>query len=58
MHMRVAGHEMDAVLLEHVDGDRRQYSAQLYQPGSTTPFSFPITTGEAGIFEEDDGFYT
>jgi hypothetical protein len=27
MHMRVAGHEMDAVLLEHLDGDRRWYSA-------------------------------
>jgi hypothetical protein len=23
-----------------------------------TPFSFPITTGEAGIFDGDDGFYT
>jgi hypothetical protein len=58
MHMRVVGQEMDAVLLEHTDGDRRWYSAQLYQPGSVTPFSFPITTGEAGIFEGDDGFYT
>jgi hypothetical protein len=58
MHMRVAGHEMDAVLLERIDGDRRWYSAQLYQPGSATPVSFPITTGEAGIFDGDDGFYT
>lgn len=58
MHMRVAGQEMDAVLLERIDGDRRWYSAQLYQPGSLTPFSFPITTGEAGIFDGDDGFYT
>ena len=58
MHMRVAGQQMDAVLLERSDGDRRWYSAQLYQPGSATPFSFPITTGEAGIFDGEDGFYT
>jgi hypothetical protein len=58
MHMRVAGQQMDAVLLEHTDGERRWYSAQLYQPGSLTPFSFPITPGEAGILDGNDGFYT
>jgi hypothetical protein len=41
-----------------VEGDvtRTFYSAQLYRLDGT-PFSSPITTGEAGLLTDDEGFY-
>ena len=58
MHMRIAGKEMVCVIA----GNGR--SVQLYtpdhtvsSPGQLIPFSAPILVGEAGIFEDSDGFY-
>jgi len=49
MHMRVAGKPMDFEVVS-------PRSVQLYRDDGT-PFSFPITYGEAGLFRQDDGFY-
>ena len=52
MHMRVAGRVMDVRMTEG-----RYPMAQLLNADSSE-FSFPITTGEAGIFGDvDRGFY-
>lgn len=60
MHMRVAGRLMAVELLHRVavEGDvaRTFYMAQLYGLDGT-PFSAPITTGEAGLLHDDRGFY-
>jgi hypothetical protein len=48
-HMRVAGKFMQAVL--------KDYSVQLYNPDGS-PFSGPITHGEAGIYDDRErGYY-
>lgn len=49
MHMRIAGREMAFALLN--DG-----SVQLLNDDATH-FSIPITNGEAGVYEDDDGYY-
>jgi hypothetical protein len=52
MHMRVAGRVMDVRMTE----DQYPMAQLLNADGSE--FSFPITTGEAGIFGDvDRGFY-
>ena len=45
MHMRVAGREMDVLVLTG--------GAQLVEPETGTPYSAPILHGEAGIYSED-----
>lgn len=50
MSMRVAGNEMEFELL-----DQKYPSVQLYKDGQ--PFSGTITTGEAGIYTENETFY-
>lgn len=49
MHMRVSGTVMDFEVVS-------PRSVQLYRLDGT-PFSFPITYGEAGLFVDGDGFY-
>jgi hypothetical protein len=49
MHMRVAGREVLFTLLH--DG-----SVQLIR-NDGSHFSFPITNGEADVYEDDDGYY-
>ena len=49
MHMRVAGREMAFALL---DGG----SVQLLNDDGSH-FSIPITNGEAGVYEDRDGYY-
>jgi len=49
LHMRVTDRVMDFELLS-------QRSVQLYNDDGTH-FSSSITTGEAGIYEDSDGFY-
>ncbi len=49
MHMQVAGREMAFALLH--DG-----SVQLLNDDGSY-FSIPITNGEAGIYEDHDGYY-
>lgn len=51
MHMRVAGKTMKFQLL-----DKQYPSVQLYKDDDTF-FSGPITTGEAGVFTDDQGYY-
>lgn len=51
MHMQVAGTTMTVVVVGPVE----MPAVQLYKDGR--PFSFPITTGEAGVFRDDYGFY-
>lgn len=48
MHMHVADQERDVRVLEH--------GAQILNADGT-PFSFPITHGEAGIYTDADGLY-
>lgn len=50
MHMKIAGKRMRVQLLPN------GRSVQLYSSNGK-PSSFPITTGEAGIFEENGNFY-
>jgi hypothetical protein len=50
MHMRVAGSVMTVLLTL---GDFPM--AQLIRDGR--PFSFPIGTGEAGFYQDADGYY-
>jgi hypothetical protein len=49
MHMQVAGREMLFALLD--DG-----SVQLLNEDGSH-FSFPITNGEAGVYEDDEGYF-
>jgi hypothetical protein len=51
MHIKVAGKEMDFML-------NRNGMVQLFK--NRNPYSSPITTGEAGIFQDANGnyFYT
>jgi hypothetical protein len=51
MHMRVAGKTMGCELV----GPRPM--VQLFDIESQRPFSAPILTGEAGIYEENGEFY-
>lgn len=51
MHMQVAGKVMDVELL-----DRQYPMAQLYNDDGS-PYSAPITTGEAGFYSEGDRYY-
>lgn len=51
IHMRVAGKEMDFLLI-----DKEYPSVQLLNPDGSN-FSGPITRGEAGIFEDEEGYY-
>jgi hypothetical protein len=56
-HFGLAGTPVEIELLLAVFGDRTHYGAQVYRDGN--PFSGPITTGEAGFYEDEDGrFYT
>jgi hypothetical protein len=51
MHMRVSGKTMAFELLA------KEYpSVQLYQADGR-PFSFPILTGEAGLYRDEEGYY-
>ena len=50
IHLRVA----DQVLPAEIVPGRRM--VQLYREDGS-PFSFPITTGEAGVYEDETGFY-
>ena len=49
LHMRIAGRTMAFALLNNG-------GVQLHNDDET-PFSIPITNGEAGIYKDDDGFY-
>lgn len=50
VHMKIAAEPMDVELLP-------SGMVQLYRPGSTEPFSMPVTTGEAGVYWDEDGHY-
>jgi hypothetical protein len=60
MHMRVAG-TVRPVRLQRATfgngGEAPGCVAQILNDDGT-PFSFPITTGEAGFFEDSNRFYT
>jgi hypothetical protein len=50
IHMRVAGQVLEVEIIGE------QYPmVQLYRDGRE--FSAPVTTGEAGVYEDSDGFY-
>jgi hypothetical protein len=51
MHMRIAGKKMACALV----GSRPM--VQLFDLQTGSPFSAPILTGEAGVFEDSDGYY-
>lgn len=49
MYMRVAGERMEVALVNWL-------MVQIFKDGR--PFSAPITYGEAGIFKDENGYYT
>lgn len=49
MHMQISGKVMRFEVVS-------QHMVQLYRDDGT-PFSSPITTGEAGLFSQGDGWY-
>lgn len=51
MHMGIAGKKMGCELV----GDRPM--VQLFEIETRLPFSAPILTGEAGVYQEGDEFY-
>lgn len=51
MHMRIAGKVMRGELL-----DRQYPMVQLYDVDGRK-YSSPITTGEAGLYEDSEGYY-
>ncbi len=53
MSMQVAGKRMGVELLAREHGGA---AAQLYTPDGAA-FSAPILAGEAGLFQDDRGFY-
>ena len=48
-YMNVAGKEMDFELMD-------DSMVQLFDPGGS-PYSFPITSGEAGLYRDEEGYY-
>lgn len=50
MHMRIAGQVLEVEIV-----GEQYHMAQLYKDGQ--PFSAPVTTGEAGIYQDYDGRY-
>jgi len=52
MHMQVAGQILDVELLP---SEGHGAIAQLYKNGQE--FSAPILTGEAGVYQDADGYY-
>jgi hypothetical protein len=60
MHMKVAGDVRPVRLqrAQNMNGTPADgYNAQILNADGT-PFSFPITTGEAGLYADGDRFYT
>lgn len=53
MHMGIAGKKMYAKILER---EEKPVAAQLFDENKR-PFSSPVTTGEAGFYEDEEGFY-
>ena len=54
-HMGLAGRPVEVELRAKLYQGGRAYSAQCYMDGK--PVSFPVLTGEAGIMEDEGGFY-
>lgn len=54
LHMRIAGQRM---AFEIVPSSAWGHSVQLYDLRDGRPFSSPILTGEAGLFEDSEGYY-
>jgi hypothetical protein len=50
MHLRVAGKVMGFQIVS-------PNMAQLFELPAWKPYSFPVTTGEAGIFSDASGLY-
>ena len=54
-HLQLAGRPIEVELRENLYRGGRTHSAQCYMEGR--PVSFPVLVGEAGIMEDEGGFY-